>query len=440
VAIAARTGDWRDQALIPQKTIFALSSGSLPAGIAVVRISGPCAASALETLTGRAVPLPRTARLGTLRDHNGLVLDRALTLWFPGPMTATGEDVAELHLHGGRAVVDAVLTVLEGLPGLRPAEPGAFTRRAFENGRIDLAEAEALGDLLRAETEAQRRHAILQLEGGLTRLVDDWQTMLTGLSARIEAILDHGDEGDVDANDLSAIFAEAQHLAKAIGASLAQPPAERLHDGIRIVIAGAPNAGKSSLINTLAGREAAIVAPVAGTTRDVIEVPLVWAGVPFIVSDTAGLRESTDDPVEATGIARARALVDVGDIVIALDDTVPFGPNVLRIDPKCDLPSPRTGHMAVSAKTGEGLPALRNELVRRARALLPAPDGVALNARHRTAIREALDALEGMFSIPDPLLVAEHLRLARTALDRVTGAGDTEAMLDALFGRFCIGK
>lgn len=441
MADAARAGDRRGEALTrAPATIFALSSGAPPAGIAVVRVSGPQAGDALVALTGRALPEPRQASLSTLREAEGVVLDRALVLWFAGPASATGEDVAELHLHGGRAVVAAVLTALEAMPGLRPAEPGEFTRRAFENGRIDLTEAEALGDLLSAETEAQRRNAVAQLEGGLTRLVGAWQLALTGLSARIEAIVDHGDEGDVDESDLAAVIAGAVAVADAMETALAIPPAERLHDGIRIVVAGRPNAGKSSLINELSGRDVAIVTSDAGTTRDVIEVPLVWEGLPVILSDTAGLRDDAADAAEAIGIARARDVAAVADLVIALDESVPTGANVIAVRAKADLGGVDDGRLAISSSTGAGIGLLRGKLIERTRALLPPPDRVALNARHRAAMRDSIGALHELTGAPDVVIQAEMLRQARVALGRITGAGDTEAMLDALFGRFCIGK
>ena len=368
------------------------------------------------------------------------MLDQAIVLWFPGPASATGDDVAELHLHGGRAVVAAVLGALEAIPGLCAAEPGAFTRRAFENGRIDLGEAEALGDLLRAETEMQRRSAMAQLEGGLSRLVGMWQTRLNHLSARVEAMIDHADEGDVAFEDATSIVEDACTLAQLITTALDQPPAERLHDGVRVVIAGAPNAGKSTLVNALAGRDVAIVTAIAGTTRDAIEVPLIIDGVPFLISDTAGIRDETDDAIEALGIGRARQLIDAADIVVALDNAIDAAPHVLQVAAKADLGVRDSVGLPVSGLTGEGLAALRRALVDRAADVLPLPGSVALNTRHRAALGEAVEVLAGVAELGDLLLVGEHIRLARVALDRVTGAGDTEAMLDALFSRFCIGK
>lgn len=435
----AQPGDRQQQGLTAAATIFALSSGQLPAGIAVVRISGPDALDALMTLTAKPCPEPRYATLATLRSRDGGTLDRGIVLWFPTPASATGEDVVELHLHGGRAVVAAVSAALEAMPGLRPAEPGEFTRRAFENGRIDYAEAEALGDLLRAETEAQRRNAIGQLEGGLARLVAAWQARLVALSAGIEALVDHSDEADVDETVLPALISGAVSLGQDIEDALGHPPAERLHEGVRIVIAGRPNAGKSSLINALSGRDVAIVSTDAGTTRDLIEVPQIWDGMPLILTDTAGLREDPDSHVETIGIARARSVAAAADIVVALDDSVVIAPNVVVVAAKSDLGGAGAG-LCVSALTGEGVSTLRSHLVARMRGLLPPLDRVALNARHRSALRDAVWALADAARQSDIILQAESLRIARMALDRVTGCGGTEDMLDALFGQFCIGK
>ncbi len=346
-----------------------------------------------------------------------------------------------MHLHGGRAVVAAVLLALARLDGVRPAEPGEFTRRAFENGRLDLAQAEALGDLLAAETEIQRRHAIAQFDGALIRLIMHWQAELVGLSAQVEALLDFSDEGDVESQDVSLLAAQARSCGAVIRAHLADPPAERLRDGVRVVIAGAPNTGKSTLLNALAGRDAAIVTALAGTTRDLIEVPVILGGLPLILIDTAGLRDNPADPVEAIGIERARAAAARADLVIALDDGVPVALPSIRVSAQCDVLPPTTGTLAVSAVTDVGMAALRAEIVARARALLPASDRIAFNARHRAAIEDAVDALgcDGT-TMHDPLILSEQLRRARLALDRVAGGGDTEAVLDAVFGRFCIGK
>jgi len=427
-------------------TIFAVSSGAPPAAIAVLRVSGPAACAAAMALAGR-LPPPRRAGLRTLRDpRGGALLDRALVLVFPGPDSATGEDIVELHLHGGRAVVAAVEAALAAQPGLRPAAPGEFTRRALAAGRIDLAQAEGLGDLLMAETEAQRRAALSAVEGAVSRQVGGWNARLLDLAARTEALLDFADEDDVtdSAAAIAGLAGDAQVLAGEIAAALDNPPVERLRDGIRVVLAGAPNAGKSTLLNALAEREAAIVSPIAGTTRDRIEAAVIRDGLAFVLTDTAGLAEATDDPIERIGIARAREAMAAADIVILLDDTpVPLGPAVVAVHPRSDQPGREPGEpgrLAVSARTGAGVAALWRAIVEAGRGLVPRLDRLVLNRRQREAIAAAQAALVDAATETDPLLIAEHLRLARTALDRVTGASDTEAMLDALFGRFCIGK
>lgn len=427
-------------------TIFALSSGAPPAALAVVRISGPRAGAALRALAGR-LPEPRRAALAALVDPaDGEPLDRALVLWFPGPASATGEDLAELHLHGGRAVVARALSALAGLEDLTPAGPGDFTRRAFENGRIDLAEAEGLSDLLFAETELQRRSALAVAGGALSAQVAEWQDRLMAISAQVEALLDFADEDDVSGPDDGELQRHARTLAGEIGAWLARPSGERLRDGVRVALVGPPNAGKSTLLNAMAGREAAIVSPRAGTTRDVIEVPIALEGRPFLLIDMAGLHEGTDDEIEAVGIARAREVAAESDIVLWLGDGAPDEPldpaRIVRIHARADLPE-RTreaehGEVVVSAKTGIGLDRLVAALVSRADELLPRPGEIALNRRQREVLSQCRAAL---LDIPDDLLLlAESLRLARTALDRLTGRAGTEEMLDALFGRFCIGK
>jgi tRNA modification GTPase len=420
-------------------TIFALSSGSPPAAVAVVRISGPGADPALHALAGK-LPEPRVAVLTNL-EWRGERLDRGLVLRFPGPHSATGEDVAELHLHGGRAVVAAVLEALAAQDGLRPAEPGEFTRRAFENGRIDLAEAEGLADLLAAETRSQRRSALAMAGGSLSRQVESWRQRLLALAAALEAALDFSDEGEVGESWPAGWADERQGLVGDIEALLARPPAERLRDGIRVVIAGPPNAGKSSLFNMLAQREAAITSPVPGTTRDLIEAPVAIGGMPFLLIDTAGLRESSDE-VETIGVARAQASLAAADLVLWLGeaDSAPQGAGTILVHPKCDLPTARQGAgVPVSAVTGEGVDELMATLSEQARSLLPGEGEVAANQRQREAIARTLFYLrEG--DGPDMLIAAEALRSARAELDRVTGRAGVEDMLDALFGRFCIGK
>jgi len=425
-------------------TIFAVSSGAPPAAIAILRLSGPGALRAAEALSGR-LPAPRTAAVRKLCDPaTGNMLDRALVLVFPGARSATGEDLAELHVHGGRAVVRAVEAVLTAMPGLRRAAPGEFTRRALANGRIDLTEAEGLGDLLMAETEAQRRAALLSAEGGLRQRVAAWAHALLGLSAAIEALLDHGDEDDVanQGESLAALQSGAKMLANEIDTLLAQPPVERLRDGIRVVLAGPPNAGKSTLLNAMADRDAAIVSPVAGTTRDRIEVPVVRDGIAWLLIDTAGLAEETEDAIEAIGIGRAQQAIAAADIVLWLGDDAPAAA-AIALHPRADAPGRERvppGRIAVSAVSGTGLDRLWATLADRAKELLPGLDLPTLNQRQRSLAGAAAEALHHAVEEPDELLFAEHLRVARAAFDRLTGATDVESMLDALFGRFCIGK
>lgn len=426
-------------------TIFALSSGSPPAAIAVVRISGPDAGMALQELGG-SLPSPRTATLRTLRDSDGNVLDRALTLWFPGSSTATGEDLAELHLHGGRAVIGAVERALGRLAGLRRASPGEFTRRAFANGRIDLAEAEGLADLLSAETELQRRQAVALASGAFSTQIALWRDEVLALSAHLEALLDFSDEDDV--GHLPPDFlSRLDGLAQQIASMLAAPHAETLREGFRVVLAGPPNSGKSSLFNTLVEEEAAITAPVAGTTRDVLVRSVALAGIPFVFVDTAGLRDATDDSIEAIGIERAHGELGRADLTLWLGDDGEGAPRGLGqtmwnvksfADVRTDAPSHLVRH-CVSAVTGEGLAALRQDLIDLAGKAMPVPGQVALNRRQRDLVSEAWKAIRGA-DRGDILLAAESMRLARHAFDRLLGSAATENMLDALFGRFCIGK
>ena len=422
-------------------TIFALSSGAAPAAIAVIRISGPASAEALRRLTGR-IPPPRRAVHAPVRDAAGNLLDRALVLWLPGPNNATGEDTAELHCHGGRAVIAGVETALRQVPDLRPAKPGEFTRRAFANGRIDLAEAEGLADLLSAETELQRRSALAMASGAFSRTVEAWRERLLAGSAALEAVLDFSDEDDV-ALLSPDFFARLDMLREELTEWLTRPRAEALREGFRVVIAGPPNAGKSTLFNALLESEAAIATPIAGTTRDVLIRPVAIDGLPFLFADTAGLREETHDPIEAIGIERARDALDVADLVLWLGAEREGPPEAWEIEAQAD----RANHLAkhaprhrVSAVTGEGLSDLRADLVVAARGALPKPGEAALNERQHRLLGEAEAMLSFAGNLSDPLLVAEHLRLARVAIDALIGRTTTEHMLDALFGRFCIGK
>jgi len=423
-------------------TIFALSSGAPPAGVGVVRVSGPRAGAALAALAGR-VPQPRRASLAKLHDSGGVLLDEALVLWFPGPNTATGEDLAEFHCHGGRAVIAAVEAALAALPGLRRAEAGEYTRRAFANGRIDLAEAEGLGDLLAAETELQRAAAIANAGGVLSRQVDGWRERALVMSAEVEGVLDFSDEED--SADLPECFTwNIGALAGELGEWLARPRSERLGEGFRVVLAGPPNAGKSTLFNVLVESEAAITSPIAGTTRDVIERPVAIAGVPFTFVDTAGLRDAPlSDEIEAMGIARAEAELLRADRVLWLGPEGQGPDGAWEISAQSDRAgfTPKVAaRFTLSAATGDGVGALKHDLVATARDALPKPGEAALNARQHARLSEAADALQAARQLSDPLLVAEELRRVRLAFDRLIGRATTEDMLDTLFERFCIGK
>ncbi len=424
-------------------TIFAVSSGLPPAAIAILRISGPAALDAAARLAGK-LPPARQAGLRALHDAGGALLDRALVLVFPGPDSATGEDLVELHVHGGRAVVAAVERALAAMPGLVPAEPGAFTRRAVLNGRMDLTQAEGLGDLLQAETEAQRAMAVAATEGRVSKAVAAWTRRAVGLAAQVEAQLDFADEDDVGgADDIAAIVAAMTALADEMATVLAQPPVERLRDGVQVVLAGPPNAGKSTLLNLLVEREAAIVSPIAGTTRDVIETHVVRDGIAYRISDTAGLAASTDDMIEAIGIARARAVIDAGDIVLWLGDDAPPRANALWVHTRADLPErtvlPEGRVLAVRRDRVDTIDDLWSRIATLAHTRLPSAGTVALNRRQRQLVGEA-EALLRTDGTGDTLIIGEHLRMTLRTLAAITGSDATEAMLDSLFGQFCIGK
>jgi tRNA modification GTPase len=423
------------------ETIFALSSGGPPAAIAVIRVSGPGAAGALIALAGR-LPEPRRATLMRLRDATGALLDTALALWLPGPGTATGEDACELHCHGGRAVIAAVEAALGAMPGMRLAQPGEFTRRAFTNGAIDLAEAEGLADLLEAETELQRRAALAMAGGALSRTTEGWRARLLGASAALEAALDFADEDDVA--ELPEGFVEGLvQLQQEIGNHLDSPRAETLRSGLRVVIAGPPNAGKSTLFNALVGDDAAIATPLPGTTRDLLQRPVAIDGVSFEFVDTAGLRDDACDPVEQIGVARARQALGEADLVLWLGPEGK-GPNsAWEVEAQADRPDHARKHRprhVVSAVTGAGLDALRSDLLEAARMALPKPGAIALNARQHRLLGAARGALAVAVERTDPLVMAEELRHVRLAFDALLGRSATEDMLDTLFGRFCIGK
>ena len=441
-------------------TIFAPATGRGRAGIAVVRISGPGAGPALARLTGRDEWPPRRASRADMADpKTGDLIDRGLAIWFPGPASFTGEDVVELHTHGGPAVSDGIAAALAGISGLRPAEPGEFSRRAFENGKLDLTEAEAIADLVAAETAAQRRQALNQLDGSLGRLYGDWSGRLTRNLAYLEADLDFADE-DLPDDLATAAAAELETLAAEIARHLDDGRrGERLRDGITIAIIGPPNAGKSSLLNALAQRDVAIVSERAGTTRDVLEVHLDLGGYPAVVLDTAGLREAAD-AVEAEGVRRARARATAADIkLLLLSQDAPatpalldlLGPDDLTIWNKADRAdrpgaagSGATGgrpDVMISALRGDGLAALVDRLARLAGDRLAGGTGPALTrVRHRSALEEALTALRRASTAALPELRAEDIRLAIRALGRITGRVDVEDLLDVIFRDFCIGK
>jgi len=422
-----------------EDTIFALSSGRPPAAISIIRITGSRAHDAGMILCG-SLPEPRMAAVRELHHpQSSELLDEALVLRFDSPHSSTGEDILELQCHGGRAVVDAVLSALAGIEGLRLAAPGEFTRRAFDNGRIDLTEAEGLADLIEAETESQRKAAMALAEGGLRKQIAEWQESLLSMSARAERAIDYDDEDEVLDPSL---LRDCEALAIELKTWLARPRAEKLKDGVLVVIAGRPNVGKSSLINVIAGEERAIVTDIPGTTRDHIEVPFSLGGVPIRLTDTAGLRDAVDH-VEVIGVQRAERLVEEADVLVWLGHSAdaPKHARLIGVHPKADLGGgPAAGSIPVSSVTGEGIPALLERIEAEARTVLPGEDSISLNRRQARHISEAAEALGCASRANELVLVAEHLRLARTSFDRLTGRAGVEDVLDALFSRFCLGK
>jgi len=448
------------------RTIYALASGSPPAGVAVIRLSGAATEAALAAL-GVSGLEPRKASLKRLSDsHSEQILDDALVIWFPKPASFTGEDVAELHLHGGRAVIDAVTSALSRLPDLAPAAPGEFTRRAFENGKLDLTQAEGIADLVDAETEAQRRQALRQTEGELGALYERWRSVLIRALAHLEADIDFAEDEDLPTGLAAGVVAGLQELSRAIADHLADGHrGERLRDGVYVVIAGPPNAGKSSLLNVLAKREAAIVSAVAGTTRDVIEVHLDLGGVAVIVADTAGLRQADDenaDEIEREGVRRALDRARTADLKIVVTEAGSWpmidpqaieiiDENTFLVVNKIDLRALDTeakfngkAVYPVSVERGDGLAELVLALERMVgeRFGLSAAPGLT-RQRHRSALQDCLQALNHYLEVCDSVaaeLAAEDLRLAAQALGRITGRVDVENLLDIVFKDFCIGK
>jgi tRNA modification GTPase len=441
-------------------TIVALATGAGRAGVAVVRLSGPAAGATLTALTARDLPKPRIATREAFCDpRTGLSLDDGLVLWFPSPHSFTGEDVAELHIHGGPAIIAAMIDTCLSQPGVRVAEPGEYTRRAFENGKLDLAEAEGLADLVDAETEGQRRQALRQRRGALSAVYEGWRGRLIEAAALIEAEIDFPDE------DLPGALARRagpmlQALADDMGQHLNDAHrGERIRDGYRIAIIGPPNAGKSSLLNALAQREAAIVSDIPGTTRDVVEVRLVLAGYPVWIADTAGLREAAD-AIEAEGVRRALARAEEADLRIGLAEAASAPPAALTdalrpgdilLASKDDLvglnirpiTTDQTTKLSVSAKTGQGLAELHELLVARVAETLGREEAPVLTrARHRRLVEEARGALLRAIPALDqgPELAAEDVRVAADQIGRLTGRIDVEDLLDEIFSSFCIGK
>jgi tRNA modification GTPase len=422
-------------------TIFALSSGRPPAAISVIRISGVRAHAAGEAIAG-TLPEPRAAAVRELRHPaSGELLDEALVLRFDSPASSTGEDIMEFQCHGGRAIVDALLSALGEIEGLREAQPGEFTRRAFENGRIDLTEAEGLADLIEAETESQRKAALALAEGGLKKQIAKWQQQLLGLSAQAERAIDY-DEDDLAIDP--ALIRDCSVLEAELCQWLDRPRIEPLKDGVLVVVAGPPNAGKSSLINTIVGEDRVIVTDIPGTTRDHVEVPLSLGGVPIRLTDTAGLRQA-EDQVEAIGVERAGGLLKAADVVVWLGDPgdAPEHPRLINVHMKSDLPdrskSP-AGSIRASSVSSEGIADLLERVEALARSVLPGEDAIALNRRQAVHLAEAAEALSSAATDRDIVLIAESLRQARSAFDRLTGRAGVEDVLDALFGRFCLGK
>jgi tRNA modification GTPase len=437
------------------RTIFAVSSGAGRAAISVIRVSGPAAAEIIQRLAG-AVPRPRAAALRLLKDQENTAIDEAVVLWFPAPGSFTGEDVAEFHVHGSPAVVARLLDVLAGFDLVVPAEPGEFTRRAFENGKLDLLSVEGLADLIAAETEEQRRQAWFHKAGGASGVFDDWRSQLVAAQANLEAAIDFSDEEDVEEQAVQAAFAALRNVEKELEKALARGPAgERIRDGVRVVLAGATNVGKSSLLNELAQRDAAIVSHIHGTTRDVIEVQMDLGGVPVVLVDTAGLREESGDEIEQIGMGRSVAQIEAADITVWVEAVgvkeergLPAtDSDTLRILNKADLAASADLEgiydAVVSAKTRQGLDGFVELLSDRVRtAFVRQEPALITRARHRVAVEGCLGHIESALQNRNLVLelVAEDVRLAVRDMERLIGRVDVEDVLDVIFRDFCIGK
>ena len=434
-----------------QDTIYALSSGAPPAGVAVIRVSGMGVVPALETLTG-GVPAPRIASLRSIRSRNGDVVDQAIVLYFPAPQSFTGEDCFEFQIHGGRAVVNATLAALHDI-GLRHAEAGEFSRRAFDNGKLDLVEIEGLADLISAETEMQRRLAIQQSSGSLSALYQSWMQQLTRARALIEAELDFPDEDDIPGSVSERVWAMVEDMTADISRHLeGNKAAEIIRDGFKVVIAGRPNAGKSSLMNALAKRDVAIVTEIPGTTRDIIGIDLDLDGYLVHLVDTAGLRE-TEDRVEAEGVRRARLSLEDADMVLLLKDVTDTGPDeeisvngeIVKVCTKMDLIDGNhdSDAIGISAISGDGIDSLTKR-ISGSLAARAAHAGQAMVARKRQValLKEALELLRACIGNESLVteLRAEYLRQASHVLGKLTGFVDTEDLLGVIFSEFCVGK
>ena len=418
-------------------TIVALSSGALPAAIAIVRTSGPAALEAAERIAG-SIDRSRTAFLRTLRDpRDGALIDRAIILSFTAPNTVTGEDIVEYQCHGGKAVVSALIAALISVDGIRGAQPGEFTRRALTNGKIDLTQAEGLAELLEAETEAQRKSALARSQGELRIRLEQWRGEVLACSADAEVAIDYSDEDH--GNSAGGVAPTLRRLSREMSEMLDSPRVEKLRDGVRVVIAGPPNSGKSSLFNALAGQDRAIVTAIPGTTRDRIEAPLAMEGVALILVDTAGLRR-TEDPVERIGVDIARSEIAEADVLLWLGTVdQPEHPRLLRVATKSDLEA-RSFGLPVSCLDQSGIPELKSSIAAMAAGITPAASQLALNAREADLLAVCRDALDRAAGADDLVLAAEDLRSARYSIDMISGRAGVDDLLDSLFARYCLGK